>query len=95
LLIATGFSANLDYMHADNGYLVSWRPVEVGTGSWPYPPEATWADPDLDEAAADVVRRFFAVTDAARFSDTTGDAQALLKLKPELERLLEELEAKL
>ncbi len=51
-VIATGFSANLDYMHADNAYLVSWRPVEVGGGSWPYPADATWAEPDLDEAAA-------------------------------------------
>jgi glycosyltransferase involved in cell wall biosynthesis len=51
-VIATGFSANLDYMHADNAYLVSWRPTPVGDGSWPYPPDATWADPDLAEAAA-------------------------------------------
>jgi glycosyltransferase involved in cell wall biosynthesis len=51
-VIATGFSANLDYMHADNGYLVSWRPVPVGEGQDPYPPDATWADPDLDEAAS-------------------------------------------
>ena len=51
-VIATGFSANLDYMHADNGYLVSWLPVAVGGGSWPYPVDAIWAEPDLDEAAA-------------------------------------------
>ncbi|MCD9623363.1 glycosyltransferase [Rhabdothermincola salaria] len=51
-VIATGYSANLDYMHADNGYLVSWTPTPVGDGSWPYPPEATWAEPDIDEAAA-------------------------------------------
>ncbi len=43
----------------------------------------------------DTVRRFFAVEDAARFSDSAADARGLLALRPGLERVLQELEARL
>jgi hypothetical protein len=43
----------------------------------------------------DVVRQFFAVTDASDFSATATDARALLALRAELERVLQELEARL
>jgi len=49
--IATGFSGNLDFMSADNSYLVDWRPVAIGEGNDPYPPEGGWAEPDRDDAA--------------------------------------------
>jgi hypothetical protein len=43
----------------------------------------------------DVVRQFFAVTDASDFSATATDARALLALRAELDRVLQELEARL
>jgi hypothetical protein len=43
----------------------------------------------------EVVRQFFAVTDATQFSPTAAEASALLKLQPELEVVLNELEARL
>ena len=43
----------------------------------------------------DLVRRFFTVTDASRFAATSADATQLLALQPELELVLERLEAKL
>ena len=54
------------------------------------------ADPPhrADRTAA-VVRRFFAVTDAGRFARTSESAAELLVLQPELERVLEQLEARL
>ncbi len=45
--------------------------------------------------AGAVARRFFAVTDAARFANVSADATDLLALQPELEHLLEALEEKL
>ena len=43
----------------------------------------------------EIVCRFFAVTDANEFAIESPDASGLLRLQPEVERLLEELEAKL
>jgi hypothetical protein len=45
--------------------------------------------------AGEVVRRFFAVTDAARFSTAASNAADLLPLQPDLERVLQQLEEKL
>ena len=50
-VIATAYSGNLDFMSADTAYLVSWSEGTVPAGCSPYPEGATWAEPDLDEAA--------------------------------------------
>jgi hypothetical protein len=44
---------------------------------------------------SEIVRRFFAVSDASRFAATSTDTSGLLALQPELEKVLEQLEAKL
>ena len=44
---------------------------------------------------ASVVRRFFSTTDASRFAGTSTDSTDLLSLQPELEQVLEQLEARL
>ncbi len=43
----------------------------------------------------DVVRRLFAASDALRFGGPDSDASSLLSLQPELEQLLQQLEARL
>jgi hypothetical protein len=43
----------------------------------------------------EVIRRFFAVSDAARFGSAAGQADGLLALKPELDSLLARLEERL
>ena len=51
-VIATNYSANLDFMDATTAYLVpadEWR-LEAQAG--PYPAGTVWADPDVDAAAA-------------------------------------------
>lgn len=63
-VIATGFSGNLDYMTPANGHLVDWSPVPVGPGAEPYLAQGTWAEPDLDHAAA-LMRRVFEAPEAA------------------------------
>lgn len=49
--IATGYSANLDFMHADNSYLVRYRLVELERDYGPYRAGWAWAEPDIDHAA--------------------------------------------
>lgn len=55
-VIATGYSGNLDFTRPGNSYLVDWLPGRVGPGCEGYPPEGTWAEPDLDHAA-ELMRR--------------------------------------
>jgi len=45
--------------------------------------------------AGEVVRRFFAITDSALFGPTAANAAELLPLQPELEQVLQQLEARL
>lgn len=47
------------------------------------------------ERSGEVVRKIFAVTDAAQFSVATSELSELLNLQPELERILDQLEEKL
>lgn len=51
-VIATGYSGNTDFMNERNSYLVDWTRTLVGTDSDIYPPEGSWAEPDVDHAAA-------------------------------------------
>jgi glycosyltransferase involved in cell wall biosynthesis len=50
-VIATAFSGPTDFMTEENGYLVPYEIVRVGADCQIYPPEGTWADPDLAVAA--------------------------------------------
>ena len=51
-VIVTGYSGPLDYLTPANSLLVDFELVPVGPGHDPYPPDAVWAEPDLDHAAA-------------------------------------------
>jgi glycosyltransferase involved in cell wall biosynthesis/SAM-dependent methyltransferase len=64
-VIATAYSGNLDFMNAENGYLVPHGMVEIGPDADPYPAEKTWADPDLDRAAELMRQAFENPRDAA------------------------------
>jgi glycosyltransferase involved in cell wall biosynthesis/SAM-dependent methyltransferase len=64
-VIATGFSANLDFMTAENSYLVRHTETEVGPEGENYPAQGTWADPDLDHAA-ELMRHVWEHQDEAR-----------------------------
>ncbi|MGE0026122.1 MAG: methyltransferase domain-containing protein [Thermoleophilia bacterium] len=58
-VVATGYSGNLEFMHEGNSLLVGPGDlIPIGPGRDPYPPEARWADPDLDDAAG-LMRRVF------------------------------------
>jgi hypothetical protein len=64
-VIATGFGGSLEFMTAENSYLVDWDPVAVGEGAYPYSPQAEWAEPRLEHAAA-LMREVFAHPEQAQ-----------------------------
>jgi len=47
-VIATAYSGNLDFMTAENSFLVPYAEVEIGADADPYPPKGKWAEPDLE-----------------------------------------------
>jgi glycosyltransferase involved in cell wall biosynthesis len=51
-VIGTRYGGSLEFMTDENSYLVDWDPVAVGEGAYPYSPQAQWAEPRLDHAAA-------------------------------------------
>ena len=55
-VIGTAYSGNLEFMTPENSMLVPYEMVHIPFGCYPYPPDASWAEPDLD-AAADAMRR--------------------------------------
>lgn len=50
-VIATGYSGNLEFMNETNSFLCNYRLVPIGRTPLPYPPEAVWANADIDDAA--------------------------------------------
>ncbi len=64
-VIATRFSANLDFMDDDTAFLVDFEPWELSRPSGPYPAGTIWAQPDTEQAAQ-YMREVWADPDAAR-----------------------------
>jgi glycosyltransferase involved in cell wall biosynthesis/SAM-dependent methyltransferase len=81
-VIATGYSGNLDFMSAQNSWLVDHELVPIGEGADPYPPRGEWAEPDLDHAAA-LMREAFADPEAARARGERGQADVRARYSPE------------
>ncbi len=51
-VVATDWSGTSDFCTPETAWLVRCDLVPIGPGNDPYPPGATWAEPDLDHAAA-------------------------------------------
>jgi glycosyltransferase involved in cell wall biosynthesis len=64
-VIATGYSGNLEFMHAGNSHLVPYELTTIPPGCDPYPVGGEWADPDI-ETAAHLMRRVYERPDEAR-----------------------------
>jgi glycosyltransferase involved in cell wall biosynthesis len=64
-VIATGYSGNLDFMNAENSYLVNYQLTPIGQPYGPYQKDFVWAAPDI-EHAAELMRYVFENRDAAR-----------------------------
>ena len=50
-VIATGYSGNLDFMTANNSFLVKYKLIEIEKDIGPYKAGSIWADPDVYHAA--------------------------------------------
>jgi glycosyltransferase involved in cell wall biosynthesis len=55
-VVATGYSGNMDFTTPEVARLVSYRLVPVGEGQYPHGAGQVWAEPDVDEAAAHMLR---------------------------------------
>ena len=56
-VVATGWSAPVEFLHAEGAVLVGWRPVPVEDAQGLYGGEgATWAEPDVAQAATALAR---------------------------------------
>jgi glycosyltransferase involved in cell wall biosynthesis len=50
-VIVTRYGGTLEFTEDGNAFLVDWSPIRVGEDASPYPPDAMWADPDVEQAA--------------------------------------------
>ena len=80
-VVATGYSGNLEFMDESNSYLVPYDLVEVPSNWWAYGPGATWAEPDIDAAAA-LMRRVWERPDEARALGQRGQSELLERFSP-------------
>jgi len=81
-VIATGYSGNLDFMTPETSYLVPWKSVKVGDGAEAYDADASWAEPDLDAAAA-IMKRVYLNPDEARRVAAAGKNDLETRFSPE------------
>jgi GT2 family glycosyltransferase len=51
-VIATGWSGNMDFMDETNAACIGYRLTRIGRDLGPYDADQTWAEPDIDDAAA-------------------------------------------
>ena len=65
-VVATGYSGNADFMTPENSFPVGYELVPIGEGAAPYPPDGTWAEPDIGEAARLMRQVFEQREEAAR-----------------------------
>ena len=73
LVVATGFSGNLDFMSEENAMLLPYEMVPVGRDRYPYWYGQYWADP-VHEAAVEALR--FAVSGSEEIERLTDRARA-------------------
>jgi glycosyltransferase involved in cell wall biosynthesis len=55
-VVATGFSGNMEYMTPETALLVGHRLIPVAAGQYPHAEGQVWAEPDVEQAAAHMIR---------------------------------------
>lgn len=75
-VIATATGGCMDFLDPESSWLVPGDTVAVGPGSAPYPPDATWCEPDLEVAVAHL-RAVAADPGGARATAEVARARAL------------------
>lgn len=51
-VVVTGYGGTTEYTDSEVARMVKWTPTKVGRAALPYPPDGTWAEPDVDDLAA-------------------------------------------
>jgi glycosyltransferase involved in cell wall biosynthesis len=82
-VIATGYSGNMDFMTAENSFLVRHRLIPIEKVHGPYKRGFLWADPDLDHAAA-LMRQVYENYDSVRGVGIRAQQEILATLRPEV-----------
>ena len=82
-VVATAYSGPRDWLSEHNSFEVDWREVPIGPGNEPYPAEGTWAEPDLDDAAAQL-RRVVDDPEEARRRADRGHADVRAAFAPDV-----------
>jgi glycosyltransferase involved in cell wall biosynthesis len=72
-VIATGYSGNVDFMDAENSYLVEHTLTRVGPESEIYPAEGEWAQPSVEHAAELMRHVYENQQEAARVGARAGE----------------------
>jgi glycosyltransferase involved in cell wall biosynthesis len=80
-VIGTRYSGNVDFMNADNSYLVDFTIGRVGPDCEIYPPEGTWAEPSVEHAAG-LMRRVYAQPAEAKARGERARADVSRVLSP-------------
>jgi glycosyltransferase involved in cell wall biosynthesis len=80
--IGTGYSGNLDFMNAQNSYLVEYELGRVGPDCEIYPPEGRWAQPSV-EHAAELMRRVVERPEEAAAIGARAQEDILRELSPQ------------
>jgi glycosyltransferase involved in cell wall biosynthesis len=76
---ATGYSGNVDFMTAENSYLIDHSLVPITAPEMAAPPGAVWAEPSVEHAAA-VMRAIADRPDVARERGRRAQAELRVKL---------------
>jgi Glycosyl transferases group 1 len=82
-VIGTGYSGNLDFMTAQNSYLVDYALGRVGADCEIYPPEGEWAEPSV-EHAAELMRRVWEQPREAAERSARASVDVARELSPEV-----------
>lgn len=93
--IGTGYSGNVDFMNAENSYLVDYEIGRVGPDCEIYPPDGEWAQPSVEHAAELMARVVERPREAAAIGEQAREDVAR-ELSPEttgaaMRRRLEEV----
>jgi glycosyltransferase involved in cell wall biosynthesis len=82
-VVATAYGGNTEFMDEENSYPVTWAPAKVGPGVEHYPRDATWAEPDLEQAAR-MLRAVHADPATAAHRASRGRNDMSRRLAPEV-----------
>ncbi len=101
-VIGTGYGGCTDFLSEETGWPVAYRLVPIQRPAGPYPVGAVWADPDVDDAARQMLRVLACPAHASAraaaalrlVSELYGPDSAAKRFQSEFERVFSRIERK-